>query len=213
MTTTALPSGLYVITDSQLVPGARLIDSVARAIAGGAVMVQYREKHPGAQRERAATALAELCQQHDVPLIINDDIELAGRIGAAGVHLGQTDAAPGQARERLGDNAIIGVSCYNRLETAREAQDAGASYLAFGRFFPSPTKPDAVQARPALLADARRELDLPLAAIGGITPENGSALVAAGADLLAVIHGVFGQADIEAAARRYAALFESEAAT
>lgn len=214
MTPAPLPSGLYAITDSQLVPGARLIDSVARAIAGGAVMVQYRDKlHPAAQRERAAAALAELCQQQGIPLMINDDIELADRVGAAGVHLGQSDAAPGQARERLGDNAIIGVSCYNRLETAREAQAAGASYLAFGRFFPSLTKPDAVQARPALLADARRELELPLAAIGGITPENGSVLIAAGADLLAVIHGVFGQADIEAAARRYAALFKGAALT
>jgi thiamine-phosphate pyrophosphorylase len=205
-----LPTGLYVITDSQLIPADRLADSVARAIAGGAVMVQYRDKqHPAAQRARAAAALAELCQRHAVPLIINDDIELAGRVGAAGVHLGAADAAPARARDRLGDAAIIGVSCYNRLENARQAQAAGASYLAFGRFFPSPTKPDAVQARPALLADARRELALPIAAIGGITPENGAELVAAGADLLAVIHGVFGAADVAAAARRYAALFET----
>jgi thiamine-phosphate pyrophosphorylase len=205
-----LPTGLYVITDSQLIPGDRLTDSVARAIAGGAVMVQYRDKQrPAAQRAREAAALAALCRRHAIPLIINDDIELAYRVGAAGVHLGAADAAPTHARDRLGDAAIIGVSCYNRLENARQAQAAGASYLAFGRFFPSPTKPDAVQAPPALLADARRELALPIAAIGGITPENGAELVAAGADLLAVIHGVFGAADIEAAARRYAALFET----
>ena len=209
-----LPTGLYVITDSQLIPGPRLADSVARAIAGGAVMVQYRDKqHTAAQRAREAATLAGLCQRHGVPLIINDDIELACHVGAAGVHLGAADAAPGHARDRLGDEAIIGVSCYNRLENARQAQDAGASYIAFGRFFPSPTKPDAVQARPALLADARRELALPLAAIGGITPENGTELVAAGADLLAVIHGVFGAADVTATARRYAALFETGSAT
>lgn len=209
-----LPTGLYVITDSQLIPGNRLTDSVARAIAGGAVMVQYRDKqHPAVRRAREAAALAGLCQRHGIPLIINDDIELACRVGAAGVHLGGADAAPGYARDRLGDAAIIGVSCYNRLENARQAQAAGASYIAFGRFFPSPTKPDAVQARPPLLADARRELDLPIAAIGGITPGNGAELVAAGADLLAVIHGVFGPADVEAAARRYAALFETEPAT
>jgi thiamine-phosphate pyrophosphorylase len=209
-----LPAGLYVITDGRLISGDRLTDSVARAIAGGAVMVQYRDKqHPPAQRAREAAALAELCQHHDIPLIINDDIELARRVDAAGVHLGGADAAPGHARDRLGDAAIIGVSCYNRLENARQAQAAGASYIAFGRFFPSPTKPEAVQARPSLLADARRELDLPIAAIGGITPENGAELVAAGADLLAVIHGVFGQADVEAAARGYATLFETEPAT
>lgn len=203
-----LPTGLYVITDSRLIPGNRLADSVARAIAGGAVMVQYRDKqHTAAQRAREAAELAAVCRRHAVPLLVNDDIELAVRIGAAGVHLGAADASPAHARDRLGDDAIIGVSCYNRLENARQAQAAGASYLAFGRFFPSPTKPDAVQARPALLADARRELDLPIAAIGGITPENGAELVAAGADLLAVIHGVFGATDVEAAARRYAALF------
>lgn len=213
MQPTALPSGLYAITDSQLVPADRLVDCVALAIAGGAVMVQYRDKqHPAAQRERTAAALAELCQRQGTLLIINDDIGLAAHVGAAGVHLGQGDATPAEARDLLGDHAIIGVSCYNRLEPARQAQAAGASYVAFGRFFPSTTKPDAVQAHTALLTEARRELELPIAAIGGITPENGATLVAAGAHLLAVVHGVFGQTDIEAAARRYTALFESAAA-
>ena len=208
----ALPSGLYVITDSQPVPADRLVDRVALAIAGGAVMVQFRDKqNPAAQRERTAVALAEMCRQRGVPLIINDDIGLAARVDAAGVHLGQGDATPGEARARLGDQAIIGVSCYNRLERARQAQAAGASYVAFGRFFPSTTKPDAVQARTALLTEARRELELPVVAIGGITPENGSTLVAAGAHLLAVVHGVFGQTDTRAAARHYANLFETQA--
>jgi len=210
MTPTPLPVGLYAITDSALTPADRLIDSVTRAIAGGAVMVQYRDKHgPDNRRRGTAEELSDLCHRHHIPLIINDDIELARAVGAAGVHLGRHDAAPAQARDRLGNQAIIGVSCYDRLEQARQAQAAGASYVAFGRFFPSLTKPDAVQARPSLLTDARRELDLPVAAIGGITPENGDALVTAGADLLAVIHGVFGHPDIEAAARRYAALFEA----
>ncbi len=208
----ALPSGLYVITDSQPVPADRLVDRVALAIAGGAVMVQFRDKqNPAAQRERTAVALAEMCRQRGVPLIINDDIGLAARVDAAGVHLGQGDATPGEARARLGDQAIIGVSCYNRLERARQAQAAGASYVAFGRFFPSTTKPGAVQARTALLTEARRELELPVVAIGGITPENGSTLVAAGAHLLAVVHGVFGQTDTRAAARHYANLFETQA--
>lgn len=213
MSAARLPTGLYVITDSHLIPTDRLIDCVARAIEGGAVMVQYRDKdHPPAQREHEAATLAGLCQRHGIPLIINDDIELARTVGADGVHLGQGDAAPEQARSRLGDDAIIGISCYNRLENARLASEQGASYVAFGRFFPSASKPGAVFARPDLLVAARREFDLPIVAIGGITPENGTGLVAAGADLLAVIHGVFGQPDIESAARRYAALFMTDPA-
>jgi thiamine-phosphate pyrophosphorylase len=148
-----------------------------------------------------------LCRERGIPLIINDDIELAAASAAAGVHLGQNDAPVGQARRRLGPQAIIGVSCYNQLERARAAASMGASYVAFGRFFPSRTKPGTVSAQPALLAQSRKEIDLPIAAIGGITPENGAELIDAGADLLAVIHGVFGQPDIKAAAQAYAALF------
>ena len=172
-------------------------------------MIQYREKHlPREERGREARALAMLCHERDVPLIINDDIELAAVCGAAGVHLGQDDAPVSRARRRLGQRAIIGVSCYNRMERARTAAGTDASYVAFGRFFPSKTKPGALQAQPALLKQARREISLPIVAIGGITPANGAELVHAGADLLAVIHGVFGQTDIRAAARRYAALFD-----
>ena len=214
MTVMPVPTGLYVITDSQLIPEDQLADCVGRAIAGGAVMVQYRDKQGSAdKRNRDAGMLVEVCHHQDVPLLINDDIELARRVGAAGVHLGRDDASVEQARRRLGDTAIIGVSCYNRLEDARHACDAGASYLAFGRFFPSTTKPGAVPAQSALLAAAHTYCQLPIAAIGGITPENGAELVAAGADLLAVVQGVFGQTDIEAAARRYAALFDTGAAT
>jgi thiamine-phosphate pyrophosphorylase len=143
-----------------------------------------------------------------VPLIINDDVELAVHCGAAGVHLGRDDADLATARARLGTGAIIGVSCYADLERAREAAAAGADYLAFGRFFPSQTKPEAVPADPALLAAARRELDLPLCAIGGITPANAAPLLEAGADLLAVIQGLFGQPDVRAAAARFQALFQ-----
>ena len=203
-----LPRGLYAITDSGLTPAGELTTRVAQAIAGGAVMIQYREKHkPRDVQQQEAAALQALCRERGVPLIINDDIELAIRVGAAGVHLGREDASIAQAREQLGSRAIIGISCYNRLERARTAAAAGASYVAFGRFFPSATKPDAVQAEPVLLQQARVQLDLPVAAIGGITPENAAGLVAAGAELLAVIHGVFAQPDIEAAARHYAALF------
>ena len=204
-----LRDGLYAITDSNLIPAAELAARVAQAIAGGATVIQYREKQLAAsERHRQAAALAALCRRHAVPLLINDDVELAAAVGAAGVHLGRDDTAIRTARERLGADAIIGVSCYNTLQRAHAAAAAGADYIAFGRFFPSHTKPDAVQAEPELLQQARRQLELPLVAIGGITPENGARLLATGANLLAVIHGVFGQPDAQAAAQRYTDLFE-----
>jgi thiamine-phosphate pyrophosphorylase len=139
--------------------------------------------------------------------IVNDDAALARQSQADGVHLGREDTAPVQARARLGSRAIIGVSCYNELPRAQAAQEQGADYVAFGRFFPSRTKPQAVQAGPELLHEAKKKLRIPVVAIGGITPENGASLIAAGADALAVIEGVFGQADVRAAAERYAQLF------
>ena len=174
------------------------------------MLVQYRDKSNNpALREQQAGELVELCNAHDARLIINDDVNLAARVGAHGVHLGRDDAGIDQARERLGDGAIIGVSCYNQWPLAQQAAAAGASYVAFGRFFASHTKPDAVQATPALLTQARRELDIPVAAIGGITAHNGAALIAAGADLLAVVQDVFAATDIREAAQRYQALFAS----
>ena len=207
-----MPSaGLYVITDSRLTPGGNLPEQVEQAIAGGAVLVQYREKSRNRQeRYRDARALVGVCTRRKVPLIVNDDIELALAVEAHGVHLGRHDASIRQARDRLGPRAIIGISCYNRLELALQAAAQGASYVAFGRFFPSRTKPEAVHALPSLLQQARREIELPIAAIGGITPDNGGELLRAGASLLAVIHGVFGQPDAGVAARNYAALFERE---
>ncbi len=205
-----LKSGLYAITDSQLIPADKLVAQVEQAIAGGACLVQYRDKHhSGTERKREAVLLVKLCEQQDVPLIINDDVELAREVGAAGVHLGRDDTSISHARQRLGAKAIIGVSCYNRLDYATEAARAGASYVAFGRFFPSHSKPDAVHADTSLLEQARAQLDLPIAAIGGITAENGRQLIEAGANMLAVIHGVFGQADIQAAARQYTHCFNT----
>jgi thiamine-phosphate pyrophosphorylase len=203
-----LQRGLYVITDSTLLSSERLVPAVAEAIAGGAVMVQYRDKS-GDEGKRLweAQDLVHLCRPLGIPLIINDDIELALKVEADGVHLGKEDSNLVEARSLLGDDAIIGVSCYNLLANAFEAVDAGADYIAFGRFFPSGTKSQAVQAEPELLLQARAEFDLPIVAIGGITAENGAQLVKAGADLLAVVHGVFGQDDIRAAAERISRLF------
>ena len=201
--------GVYAVTDGSLTPAVPLAEAVAAAIRGGVRLVQYRDKTAEvARREREAEALLALCRQHEVPLIINDDVELAARVGADGVHLGREDAALDEARVRLGPRAIIGVSCYASLKYAVAAQQAGADYVAFGSFHPSPSKPQAVRAPLALLVEARQRLNVPICAIGGITPENGAALVAAGAGMLAVISGVFAQPDIEAAAGEYSRLFQ-----
>ena len=207
-------SGLYVITDPALQAAGQLVTSVSQAIDGGAALVQYRDKS-GASRARLqqARALADICRARDVVFIVNDDVALAADCGAHGVHLGKDDADPGSARSRLGDQAIIGVSCYNDLSLARAAAGAGADYIAFGRFFPSQTKPEAVQAGPELIRQAKQELSLPVAAIGGITPANAGQLIDAGADMLAVVQGVFAAADIQRAAAAFSVLFERLPAT
>jgi thiamine-phosphate pyrophosphorylase len=200
--------GLYVITDSSLTPGDQMLPAVSSAIHGGACLVQYRNKSSDRpSREQQARGLLRLCQDHEVPLIINDDVELAAAIGAGGVHLGEADMALDEARMCLGPRAIIGVSCHDSLEQALRAVRAGADYVAFGSFFASPTKPQAVRAPLSLLETAGHAVNVPICAIGGITPENGAALVKAGAHMLAVISGIFAQRDIAAAARRYAQLF------
>ncbi len=199
--------GLYAITDSTLSPHGQLLTAAEQAIHGGARILQYRDKSGQPSRRRQeAEALLTLCRQHRVTFIINDDVALAAAIGADGVHLGRGDGTVKEARQQLG-GGIIGLSCYNEWALAETAARAGADYIAFGAFFPSATKPAAVHAAPELLLRSRHELNLPVVAIGGITPENGADLIAAGADMLAVVHGVFGQPDIQSAARRYAALF------
>ena len=199
-----LPAGgLYAISDG---PRADLLAACAAALHGGAAVLQYRDKSRDAARHLdEASALAALCADFRVPLIINDDVELAATLGC-GVHLGADDAKLAAARARLGPSAVIGVSCYDSLERARAAAAAGADYLAFGAFFPSPTKPRAVRADAALLR-AALPLGLPLVAIGGITPDNAAPLIAAGAAFVAAISGVFTAADPERAARQYAELF------
>lgn len=208
MPTPLLPDGLYAITDSVCTPADTLCERVEQAIAGGARAIQYRDKQASdAERHARASALAALCRTRGIPLIINDDPELAAACGAAGVHLGEHDGSVRLARARLGPRALIGVSCYDRLERALQAQAEGASYVAFGRFHPSRSKPGARPAPVQLLREARCRLALPIVAIGGITPDNGAELVRAGANLLAAIHGVFCTADPRAAARNYSRLF------
>jgi len=202
-------TGLYAIADSGYLTTEQFVPAERAALDGGARVIQYRDKTSTAQqRESLAGVLNTLCRERAVPFLINDDVALAALVGAAGVHLGRDDPDIGAARAVLGPAALIGVSCYNELARARAAQAAAADYVAFGRFFPSHTKPQAVPATPDLLRAARAALKIPIVAIGGITPENGASLIAAGADALAVIEGVFNQHDIGAAAERYARLFK-----
>ena len=203
--------GLYAITDSQLLAG-RFLSHVEAALDGGVTLLQYRDKSDdAAQRLREAEALAKLCERYTTQLIINDDVELAARLGV-GVHLGQTDGPLTPARTLLGQQAIIGSTCHAQLELAEQAARKGASYVAFGRFFNSVTKPGAPAASVELLEQARRRVNLPIAVIGGITLDNAAPLVAHGADLLAVIHGLFGAdsaQEVTRRARAFNALFES----
>lgn len=199
--------GLYAITDQSL--GEHLLSSVESALQGGAVIVQYRDKsqdHP--RREAEARALLALCLRYQTPLLINDDIELAHKVGAYGVHIGQSDSSLQKARALLGPSAIIGVTCHDSLTLASNAASGGADYIAFGAFFPSPTKPLAQLANVALLNQAKREFAQPVTAIGGITISNATTLIEAGADCVAVISDLWNAPDIMLRAREFTALFK-----
>ena len=201
--------GLYGVTDSQLQPDDRiLIDTVEQALMGGMKVLQYRDKSLDAgKRLRQAGALKVLCHHYQAMLIINDDVELAIDVEADGVHLGQQDDSLAYARERLGEYAIIGISCENSLEKAQIAAQQGANYLAFGKFFPSRTKPDAQNAELSTLTQARQLFDLPIIAIGGITLDNASEVIAAGADMVAVVNNLFAAQNIHKRAQSFMALF------
>lgn len=195
--------GLYVITDPILCKD-NLVDKVQQAISGGAKIIQYRNKQaPKQQQLDEATVLSQLCRQHQCLFIVNDDAELAKQVNADGVHIGQNDSSIAKARQVLGKEKIIGMSCNNQLQWAIEAQSSGADYVAFGRFFPSQTKPEAPQVEPDLLQQAKTQLSIPVVAIGGITPDTAGTLLDAGADMLAVVHAIFAKQDVAAAAREF----------
>ncbi|MDB5748765.1 MAG: thiamine phosphate synthase [Massilia sp.] len=186
----------------------RLLAATDAALRGGAAMVQYRHKEAGdALRLEQAGALLALCRRSNRPLLINDHIDLCRQLDADGVHLGASDRALGEARALLGREKIVGASCYGDLALAQAAQAAGASYLAFGGFYPSLVKKYDFVTPPALLTTARAELTLPLVVIGGMTPANAAPLVACGADMVAAITAVYGDPAPEEAARRFVALF------
>jgi len=206
-------SGLYAVTPD-LLDSDGLFERVAAAIAGGASAVQYRNKLASPPLQRAqALVLRDLCAERNVLFIVNDDIDLAYAVDADGVHLGRDDAPIAHARERLGRAAIIGASCYDSLERAAAAVAAGSDYIAFGSFFPSLTKPDAVRAEAALLTAAKSRWHVAVVAIGGITAAAAPALIDAGADAVAVIGALFEMPDVAASARAFRDVFAARALT
>ncbi len=202
--------GLYVLTDRKLIKtrGMQAEQMVEEAILGGARIVQYRNKQsPLSVRKQEAMGIARICREHRVTFLVNDDIEVAIHTEADGVHLGQTDMPLQQARQELGTGKIIGITCHNDLQLARNAEQHGADYVAFGRFYPSRSKPGAPPASIDTLVRAHQELAIPVCAIGGITINNARNLIDHGADMIAVINEVLGAADIRHAATSLAALF------
>ena len=196
--------GLYAIANG---PRPDLLDLVGQALAGGARLLQYLDEKPGdARRHDQAVAIQQLCRSHGVPLIIHEDLDLAQAVGADGVHLAYSEDRIRAARTRLGAASIVGVACKDSLENARVAAQAGANYVSFGAMFASPTKPLAAIAPIELLRQSAA-FGVARVAIGGITPDNAPALIAAGADFVASISSLFGAADVHHAARRFAQLF------
>ena len=200
-----MTSKLYAITDSHLLPDDKLFQAVADALKGGCKLVQYRDKSTDqARRLFEAKNLVALCNQYQAKLLINDDVELAKNSGAHGIHLGQEDTNALAARLILGSNAIIGVTCHDAITLAQQAIKDTANYIAFGRFFPSSTKPDARPAPISLISEARAQFgEIPIVVIGGITLENGKQLLDEGADMLAVCHSLFSATDITEQARKF----------
>jgi len=202
--------GLYAITPDGL-GEADLMARVEGALKGGTGILQYRDKtSPVSRQADVARKLRALCRTFGALLIINDDVALALSVDADGVHLGSDDGDLAAARRLLGPDKLLGASCYADFDRASTAAAAGADYVAFGAVFASPTKPHAVRADLSLFGRCRRELRLPACAIGGITLDNAAPVVAAGADMLAIISDLFEARDIEARARAYTPLFEGE---
>lgn len=206
-------AGVYAITDNKLLPDDQLLPAVEQALKGGVSVLQYRSKSDGehaqtfAHRRLQASALVRLCHQYRALLLINDDVDLCQAAEADGVHLGQGDMKLDEARRRLGPDAVIGITCHNKDELVLAAKQKGADYVALGRFFASSTKPDAPGASIEDLKRIRRLTQLPIVAIGGVNADNGTQLIAAGADMLAVIHYLFSSDQVQQRAQILAQLF------
>jgi thiamine-phosphate pyrophosphorylase len=200
--------GLYAITDTKLIPRDRFVETVEASVRGGATMVQLREKDtPREEFIRLARALLPVTRRYRVLLIINDHPSIAKEIGADGVHVGREDPPVAEARALLGPEAIIGASCYGEVTRAVTAEQDGADYVAFGTPFPSPTKTKRTDISLGIFQEVKRQVNVPVFAIGGITVANARQVIDAGADGIAVVSGVFAASDIEAAARALAQLF------
>lgn len=199
--------GLYVITPD-MADLNTLIHKTKLAIEGGASMVQYRSKMLDRDvKMQQSAAILRLCRQYDVPCVINDDVEMCRILEADGVHLGEKDDNIEEVRRILGEDAIIGSSCYNQLERAKQAQKEGASYVAFGTMFPTPTKPSAPRATLALLKEAKREIHIPIVAIGGITMNNAHDVIETGIDAIAVITSLYEAKSIKETAETFLKMF------
>ncbi len=203
--------GLYIITDKNLIPRVMFLETVEKALRGGARVVQLREKNSSHDEIiRLGKGLLQITRKYDVPLIINDSPFLAKEIGADGVHLGRDDPGIQEAREILGCEAIIGASCYGEIERGIQAEKEGADYVAFGTPFFTPTKPERKGTPFEVLREAREKITkIPIFAIGGINRENAPSVLETGVDGIAVITGVFGSPDPERAARDLSSLFEA----
>lgn len=201
-------SGIYAITPD-LTDTTNLVMLTQQVLTGGVQLVQYRNKTAdNILKLEQATLLSYLCQKFNTPLIINDDLDLAIKVDADGVHLGMHDITVTEARRRLGPGKIIGASCYNQLRYAIEAENQGADYAAFGAFFVSITKPGAVSASTSLLCKAKQYLQIPVVAIGGIDSENIAELIYKGADAVAVSRSLFNSANIQFEAKRLSCIFK-----
>ena len=206
-TMSSIIGGLYAITPD-CADTENLLVMTKKALTGGAKMIQYRNKIADATlRRKQAGELAPLCREYDVPFIINDHLDLMLEVDADGLHLGRNDISVRDARMTLGNNKIIGASCYNQINLAVRAEDQGADYVAFGAFFTSITKPDAVVAPLEILASAKQKLRTPVVAIGGITRQNAAVLIAQGGDAIAVSSALFGTRDIQITAKSFSQLF------
>lgn len=198
--------GLYIVTpdwdDTD-----KLVSTTEQAISGGATLVQYRHKTAdAAQRKEQASALLQVCRRHNTPFIINDYVDLCIELDAEGVHVGGTDASVAVVRAQVGKDKIVGASCYGTLQLARDAHAAGATYVAFGGFYPSRVKKYDFRTAPEIVAESKKEIALPVVVIGGMTQENCLPLIAQGADMVAAISSVYMTDDPEAAARAFSQL-------
>ena len=190
--------GLYAITDEQLITEKDFSKTIELALQGGSRIIQYRDKSSDLKKRfKQASTLNSLCKQYQAICIINDDIELARTVNADGVHLGKGDTLISEARQRLGKNAIIGISCYNDINLAITAEKHSADYVAFGAMFSSATKPEAINANIEIISSAKQQLNIPVCAIGGITDKNILQLIQQGVDMTAVISSLFASNDIK----------------